>query len=62
MCIESPLFSFEVPLPATTDNVAAAKYSEAWRELNFRRRAELFGSGGVNTNVRKRGFGEEPVA
>jgi hypothetical protein len=57
MCIEFPLFLFEVPHPATTDNAAGAKYVRAWMELNFPNRAELFHGSRVNINVRECGFG-----
>jgi hypothetical protein len=51
MCIEIPLFSFEVPHPATTDNAAGAEYVRRWMELNFPNRAELFRGSRVNINV-----------
>ena len=46
------LFS-KVPHPATTDNVAAAKYFKSWRELNFSERVELFCCCGVDIDARK---------
>jgi hypothetical protein len=45
--MENPLLSLKVPHPATTDNVAGAKYFRSWRELNFAKRRELFADCGV---------------
>jgi len=48
--------------PATTDNVAIAKYFGIWMELNFCEGAELFVRRRVNPNSLVRWFGRSAAA